>query len=547
MMDEFENNRENEHVDQTPHAETPYDTGDGNTDNLKRTEQQTEQNAEHRQEDAYTPQAQQYGSTYYGDMRTQEYMQAMAERAQQMSQGTEHYYNNNYQQPNQNAYNYGQNNYYQNGFQNADAEQPKAKVKKAKKQRVKKAKSPKTPHNKRTFWKKGVAVVASAAVFGGVAGGAFYGIAGNQIKKLDALTNTTTEVASTTSAATTQSLSLTSTASVGNGMDVSTIAENVMPSVVAINISAIVEQQGMFGYTQQYEAEGSGSGIIIGENDSELLMVTNNHVVSDATTVNVTFADGESYEAQVKSTDSDTDLAIVVVKLSDIKESTMNQIKIATIGDSDSLKVGEQVVAIGNALGYGQSVTTGIVSAKDRTNSTNTTPLIQTDAAINPGNSGGALLNMKGEVIGINSSKYSDTTVEGMGYAIPITAVQDRLDDLMNRQTREKVDESEKGYLGISCATVSSDVSEAYGIPEGVLVTDVASKSAAEKAGIKANYVITKIDGQSISSAEELTEKLNYYAVGETVPITYEYLKDDAYVEKTVDVTLMENPNANNK
>ena len=546
MMDEFENNRENEHVDQTPHAETPYDTGDGNTDNLKRTEQQTEQNAEHRQEDAYT-QAQQYGSTYYGDMRTQEYMQAMAERAQQMSQGTEHYYNNNYQQPNQNAYNYGQNNYYQNGFQNADAEQPKAKVKKAKKQRVKKAKSPKTPHNKRTFWKKGVAVVASAAVFGGVAGGAFYGIAGNQIKKLDALTNTTTEVASTTSAATTQSLSLTSTASVGNGMDVSTIAENVMPSVVAINISAIVEQQGMFGYTQQYEAEGSGSGIIIGENDSELLMVTNNHVVSDATTVNVTFADGESYEAQVKSTDSDTDLAIVVVKLSDIKESTMNQIKIATIGDSDPLKVGEQVVAIGNALGYGQSVTTGIVSAKDRTNSTNTTPLIQTDAAINPGNSGGALLNMKGEVIGINSSKYSDTTVEGMGYAIPITAVQDRLDDLMNRQTREKVDESEKGYLGISCATVSSDVSEAYGIPEGVLVTDVASKSAAEKAGIKANYVITKIDGQSISSAEELTEKLNYYAVGETVPITYEYLKDDAYVEKTVDVTLMENPNANNK
>lgn len=546
MMDEFENNRENEHVDQTPHAETPYDTGDGNTDNLKRTEQQTEQHAEHRQEDAYT-QAQQYGNTYYGDMRTQEYTQAMAERAQQMSQGTEHYYNNNYQQPNQNAYNYGQNNYYQNGFQNADAEQPKAKVKKAKKQRVKKAKAPKTPHNKRTFWKKGVAVVASAAVFGGVAGGAFYGIAGNQIKKLDALTNTTTEVASTTSAATTESLSLTSTASIGNGMDVSTIAENVMPSVVAINISAIVEQQGMFGYTQQYEAEGSGSGIIIGENDSELLMVTNNHVVSDATTVNVTFADGESYEAQVKSTDSDTDLAIVVVKLSDIKESTMNQIKIATIGDSDSLKVGEQVVAIGNALGYGQSVTTGIVSAKDRTNSTNTTPLIQTDAAINPGNSGGALLNMKGEVIGINSSKYSDTTVEGMGYAIPITAVQDRLDDLMNRQTREKVDESEKGYLGISCATVSSDVSEAYGIPEGVLVTDVASKSAAEKAGIKANYVITKIDGQSISSAEELTEKLNYYAVGETVPITYEYLKDDAYVEKTVDVTLMENPNANNK
>ena len=542
MMDEFENNRENEHVDQTTHAETPYDTGDGNTDNLKRTTQQAEQHAGHTQQDAYT-QAQQYGNTYYGDMRTQEYMQAMAERAQQMSQGTGHYYNNNYQQPNQNAYNYGQTGYYQNDYRNADAEQAKAKVKKAKKQRVKKSKAPKTPHNKRTFWKKGVAVVASAAVFGGVAGGAFYGIAGNQIKKLDALMNTTTEAASTTSAPTTESLSLTSTASVGNGMDVSTIAENVMPSVVAINISAIVEQQGMFGYTQQYEAEGSGSGIIIGENDSELLMVTNNHVVSDATTVNVTFADGESYEAQVKSTDSDTDLAIVVVKLSDIKESTMNQIKIATIGDSDSLKVGEQVVAIGNALGYGQSVTTGIVSAKDRTNSTNTTPLIQTDTAINPGNSGGALLNMKGEVIGINSSKYSDTTVEGMGYAIPITAVQDRLDDLMNRQTREKVSEEEKGYLGISCQTVSSDVSEAYGIPTGVLVAEVQSGSAAEKAGIKKNYVITKIDGQSISSAEELTEKLNYYKSGETVPITYEYMKNNEYTEKTVDVTLMDNPN----
>lgn len=542
MMDEFGNNRENEHVDQTTHAETPYDTGDGNTDNLKRTTQQTEQHAGHTQQDAYT-QAQQYGNTYYSDMRTQEYMQAMAERAQQMSQGTEHYYNNNYQQPNQNAYSYGQTGYYQNDYRNADAEQSKAKVKKAKKQRVKKSKAPKTPHNKRTFWKKGVAVVASAAVFGGVAGGAFYGIAGNQIKKLDALMNTTTEAASTTSAPTTESLSLTSTASVGNGMDVSTIAQNVMPSVVAINISAIVEQQGMFGYTQQYEAEGSGSGIIIGENDSELLMVTNNHVVSDATTVNVTFADGESYEAQVKSTDSDTDLAIVVVKLSDIKESTMNQIKIATIGDSDSLKVGEQVVAIGNALGYGQSVTTGIVSAKDRTNSTNTTPLIQTDAAINPGNSGGALLNMKGEVIGINSSKYSDTTVEGMGYAIPITAVQDRLDDLMNRQTREKVSEEEKGYLGISCQTVSSDVSEAYGIPAGVLVAEVQSGSAAEKAGIKKNYVITKIDGQSISSAEELTEKLNYYKSGETVPITYEYMKNNEYTEKTVDVTLMDNPN----
>ena len=535
MMDEFENNRENEHVDQTPHAETPYDTGDGNTDNLKRTEQQTEQNAEHRQEDAYT-QAQQYGSTYYGDMRTQEYMQAMAERAQQMSQGTEHYYNNNYQQPNQNAYNYGQNNYYQNGFQNADAEQPKAKVKKAKKQRVKKAKSPKTPHNKRTFWKKGVAVVASAAVFGGVAGGAFYGIAGNQIKKLDALTNTTTEVASTTSAATTQSLSLTSTASVGNGMDVSTIAENVMPSVVAINISAIVEQQGMFGYTQQYEAEGSGSGIIIGENDSELLMVTNNHVVSDATTVNVTFADGESYEAQVKSTDSDTDLAIVVVKLSDIKESTMNQIKIATIGDSDSLKVGEQVVAIGNALGYGQSVTTGIVSAKDRTNSTNTTPLIQTDAAINPGNSGGALLNMKGEVIGINSSKYSDTTVEGMGYAIPISAAIPIINDLMNQ---EVIEESEQGYLGIQGNDITDEYAKNFNMPNGVYVSKIVEGSPAEQCGLKAGDIITKFADRDVTSMETLQNILTNKKAGEEVEMIVQRNNEKGeYKEVTLKVTL---------
>ena len=541
MMDEFENNRENEHVDQTPHAETPYDTGDGNTDNLKRTEQQTEQNAEHRQEDAYT-QAQQYGSTYYGDMRTQEYMQAMAERAQQMSQGTEHYYNNNYQQPNQNAYNYGQNNYYQNGFQNADAEQPKAKVKKAKKQRVKKAKSPKTPHNKRTFWKKGVAVVASAAVFGGVAGGAFYGIAGNQIKKLDALTNTTTEVASTTSAATTQSLSLTSTASVGNGMDVSTIAENVMPSVVAINISAIVEQQGMFGYTQQYEAEGSGSGIIIGENDSELLMVTNNHVVSDATTVNVTFADGESYEAQVKSTDSDTDLAIVVVKLSDIKESTMNQIKIATIGDSDSLKVGEQVVAIGNALGYGQSVTTGIVSAKDRTNSTNTTPLIQTDAAINPGNSGGALLNMKGEVIGINAAKYSSTEVEGMGYAIPISQAQDIINELMNKKTRVAVDEAEQGYLGIQGQNIDETAASMYGMPRGIYVYKIVEDSAASQSDLREKDIITKFDGQTVRTMADLKDMLTYYKGGDTVNLTVQSLENGQYVERTVQITLGTKP-----
>lgn len=535
MMDEFEH-RDGQEKAPVQGEASDYDTGDGYTDNLKQKQAQAEPRTA-----TYTGGAAQepgFGTNYYGDMRTQEYMQAMAARAQQISQGNTQYYSQNYQQT-QTPYRQNGQNRYNSGFSASEATEqtPKQKIKKAKKQKVKKTK---TPHTKRTFWKKATAVVVSAAVFGGVAGGVMYGIAGNQIKALQKLTNATTEAAVSETPATTESLSLTSTTSVGNGMDVSAIAENVMPSVVAIHISAIVEQQGFFGYTQQYEAEGSGSGIIIGENDSELLMVTNNHVVSDATTVNVTFVDGESYEAKVKSTDSDTDLAIVVVDLSDISESTMSQIKIATIGDSDSLKVGEQVVAIGNALGYGQSVTTGIVSAKDRTNSTNTTPLIQTDAAINPGNSGGALLNMSGEVIGINSSKYSDTTVEGMGYAIPITAVEERLDDMMNRETREKVDEEKRGYLGISCATVSSDVSEMYGIPTGVLVSEVQRGSAAMKAGIKANYVITKVDGQSISSAEELTEKLSYYAAGEEVPISFEYLKDDSYVEKTVTVTLME-------
>ena len=482
---------ENDFYQNADHTQVNTDeTGDGHTENL------------------------------YAGMRTEEYMQAMAARASQANQG--------------------QYRYYQGYQESPEPKKPKVKKTKIKKQRKKSGSS---------FWKKGVAIVVSATVFGGVAGGAFNLVAGDKIRELNRVAQQMTEetevVETVAQTATTEALGLTQTSSAGVGMDVSSIAENVMPSVVAINISAIIEQQSFFGYTQQYEAEGSGSGIIIGENDSELLIVTNNHVVSDATTVNVCFVDGESYEAKVKGTDSDNDLAIIVVDLDDISESTMSKLKIATIGDSDAVKVGEQVVAIGNALGYGQSVTTGIVSAKDRTNSTNETPLIQTDAAINPGNSGGALLNMKGEVIGINSSKYSDTTVEGMGYAIPITAVYDILDNLMNRETREKVDEDERGFLGISCGTITSDISEAYGIPVGVLVSEVQDNSGAKEAGIRKNYIITKIDGLSVSSAEELTEKLSYYKAGETIPVTFQYLKDDSYVEETVNVTLGENPNHN--
>ena len=411
--------------------------------------------------------------------------------------------------------------------------------------KIKKSKKRKKNGKVLRFFKKGVAVVAAAAVFGSVSGGVFYLVTDKQIEKIDELKEQQ-ETAKTT-LHTVDSISVPTSTSVSGGMDVSAIADSVMPSVVAINISAVVERQDWFGFVQKYESEGSGSGIIVGQNNSELLIVTNNHVVSDATEVYVSFIDGESYEAKVKGTDNDNDLAIIVVNLKDISDSTMNQIKVATIGDSDSVKVGEQVVAIGNALGYGQSVTTGIVSAKDRTNDTNSTPLIQTDAAINPGNSGGALLNMKGEVIGINSSKYADTTVEGMGYAIPITAVSEQLDNLMNLKTREKVDEDKRGYLGISCGSITQEASEMYGIPQGVIVTEVNEGSGAQKAGIKKNYIITKIDGQSVSSAEDLTSKLGYYKAGEKVSITYQYLDDDEYQEKTVDVTLGENPNKSEK
>lgn len=324
-----------------------------------------------------------------------------------------------------------------------------------------------------------------------------------------------------------------------SALDVSDIAQNAMPSVVAITVKAVEEYNyGMFGGNYEYETEGSGSGIIIGQNDKELLIVTNNHVVSDANTVSVSFIDGSVYEAKVKGTDSENDLAVIVVSLNELTEDTKSQIKIAKLGNSDLLEVGEQVVAIGNALGYGQSVTTGIVSAVNRMNSTNATPLIQTDAAINPGNSGGALINMKGEVIGINSSKYMSTDVEGMGYAIPVSAIEDILDDLVNRETREKVDKDKIGYLGVGCATINDDAANMYGMPKGALVSEVKSGSPARKAGIKKNNIIVEFDGISISSAEQLVDLLEYYEAGETVTVKVAYLSGEEYKEKEIDIEL---------
>ncbi len=409
------------------------------------------------------------------------------------------------------------------------------------------------------IFKKAVVFTVCGALFGGAAGGTFTLVENYFDKDTEIVVEATEEElldetaeanTDTTEEITTEASDITipTTNTVSDGeldsqsLDVSDIAENVMPSVVAITIKSITEYSGFFGETYEYESEGSGSGIIIGSNQNELLIVTNNHVVSGAETVSVCFIDEEVYEAHVKGTDSDNDLAIIAVNLEDISSDTLSSIKIATIGSSDDIKVGEQVVAIGNALGYGQSVTTGIVSAKDRVVSTNTTPLIQTDAAINPGNSGGALLNMKGEVIGINSSKYASTEVEGMGYAIPISEVENILEELMNEETREKVPEEKRGYLGVMCQTVDEYTSATFGIPQGVLISDFTDNSAAKEAGMSKNSVITKIGRQSITSVEVLTECLEYYAAGEKISVTVMVNKDGEYVEETYEVVLGSQP-----
>lgn len=326
---------------------------------------------------------------------------------------------------------------------------------------------------------------------------------------------------------------------------VTEVAQNAMPSVVAITSKSVQEVQSYFhGRSYQYESEGAGSGIIVGKNDEELLICTNSHVVEGAQELTVSFADDSSCEAQIKGTDPANDLAVVAVKLADISEDTMDQIKIAQVGDSDELLVGEQVVAIGNALGYGQSVTTGIVSALDRSISiedggvSTYDNLIQTDAAINPGNSGGALLNMSGELIGINSAKASSSGVEGMGYAIPVSKAQPILEELMNQETRTKAAEGESAYMGISGQSVSEEATQVYGIPSGVCVTEIEENSAAQNAGLKRGDIITAFDGSAVSSIQELKERLQYYKSGETVELTVQTTENGEYVEETVSITL---------
>ncbi len=334
--------------------------------------------------------------------------------------------------------------------------------------------------------------------------------------------------------------------------NVADVAQAVMPSVVSITTSSVQEVQDWFSRrTYQYESEGAGSGFIIGSNEEELLICTNNHVVEGSDTLTVTFSDEESYTGTVKGTDASNDLAVVAVKLSDIKDETKDVIRVARVGSSDDAVVGSQVVAIGNALGYGQSVTTGIISAKDRTievgsedgysqTADSYTDLIQTDAAINPGNSGGALVNMNGEVIGINSAKASSNGVEGMGYAIPVAKALPILENLMSRETREKVDEKEMGYIGISGQGVSTEATELYGVPQGIYITQIGSGSPADDAGLVEGDIITSFDGVAVTSMSDLQNLMQYYKSGETIEVKIQTSAGEGkgFTEKTVEVTL---------
>ena len=399
----------------------------------------------------------------------------------------------------------------------------------------------KAPKPKKGYTKKVALVVGAAVLFGAVGGVTMQGTSYLTGKLLGKNTKSTVSTTKTVSNAklTTSTSTVTS--------DVSDIVENTLPSIVSITNMSVQEVQNFFGGTSQQESESAGSGIIISQNDSELLVVTNNHVVEGSDTLTVTFNDGNSVEAQIKGTDSARDLAVVAVPLDKISDDTMNAIKVATLGDSDSLKVGEPAIAIGNALGYGQSVTSGWISALNRTISTDDmtgSGLIQTDAAINPGNSGGALLNMKGEVIGINSAKFASNAVEGMGYAIPISKAQPILEDLMSRETRDKVDSSEASYLGINPLDLSAEVTAMFDMPEGVFVSSVSTGEAADNAGIRKGDIITGFDGQTVTGRDDLNDKMKYYAAGETVDITIARAQNGQYVEQTVQVTLGSRPSA---
>ena len=395
--------------------------------------------------------------------------------------------------------------------------------------------TPKTKKNRKV--PKPVKLVCAGVAFGLVASVTFQ--TGNYVgTKVFGTTTTNGKTAKT--AQTVDGAKLTTSSSSTGTSDVATIAKNAMPSIVSITNMSVQEVQSFFGGTQQQESTSVGSGIIIGQTDSELLILTNNHVVEGNEKLTVSFGDNESVVANVKGTDSTKDLAVVAVKISDVKDSTMDEIAVATMGDSSKLEVGEQVVAIGNALGYGQSVTSGIVSATERTlDGYEGGTLIQTDAAINPGNSGGALLNSNGEVIGINTAKVATDSVEGMGYAIPISDASDTIQNLMNQETKTKVSEAEQGYLGIQGVDVSDESAKMYNMPTGVYISDVVKNGGAQQAGLTKGSVITGLEGTTISDMNSLKEQLQYYRVGDKVKVTVQVPGNNGeYTEKTVEVTL---------
>lgn len=410
------------------------------------------------------------------------------------------------------------------------------------------------PRKKNSWARKAAGITAAAVLFGTVAGGVMTGV--NYVgARLTGLADITATAPAETEGTTTAQVPETSAASnngsttaVSTVTDVSSIAEKAMPSLVAINDTMTVEQNNFFGMPQTYQAQSSGSGIIVGQNDTELLIATNNHVVSGATDMKVTFTDSTQVAAAVKGTDSATDLAIIAVKLSDIPSDTMSKIKVATLGNSDNVKVGQQVIAIGNALGYGQSLTVGYISALDREitdeNGIQHT-YIQTDAAINPGNSGGALLDLNGNVIGINAAKNASTEVEGMGFAIPISKAQEILNNLMTKKTREAVDESAQGYLGIQGTNIDANASKEYGMPVGIYVYKIVEGGAAANSDLKEKDIITKFDGQSVTNMEELKQMLTYYEGSSTVSLTVQSLVNGSYVEHEVQITLGTKPASN--
>jgi len=426
----------------------------------------------------------------------------------------------------------------------------------------------KTPKAKKPFKlggfaKKAVVCVSLGVFFGVFAGVSFFAVKSatnfmesrNKTVASAEITEGTADASKQVAEATTPNVPATTSGTTTTVVtDVTQVVDNVMPSVVSVTNNFMQKQQDFFGQTVESEQQASGSGIIVGESDTELLIATNYHVVEGANSLKVQFIDGTEADAQMKGSDSGMDLAVMAVQLEALSDDTKNAIVIAKMGDSESLKVGEPAIAIGNSLGYGQSVTTGVISAVNRsivdttqatptgTGSESGTSLIQTDAAINPGNSGGALLNMNGEVIGINSNKIGGAVIEGMGYAIPISSAKPIIEDLMTKTTKMKVADGDKAYLGISGVDVTTEAAGTYGLPEGIYVAQVYDGTAAANAGIIKGDIITKFDGSSVGSMEELQNALQYYSAGTTVEVTIQQGSPTGYQEKTVAVTLGTKP-----